>query len=113
MIDLAEVPEREIERAAHKRSSASCGPSSTGSGSTLTAMLSIMPPCRQWTTAPGGLQWDELETVIRLAVDSGRAVGLEVTIFNPLLDSDGSIAHTLVSCLARSLGTRESSGQHS
>ncbi len=52
---------------------------------------------------PDGLTWEELESVIRLAVDSGRAVGVEITIFNPALDSDGSIAQALVSCLARGL----------
>ena len=31
---------------------------------------------------PGGLSWDELETVLRLAVARSR-VGIEVTIFNP------------------------------
>ena len=42
--------------------------------------------------------------VLRLAAESGRAVGLEVTIFNPRLDRDGSIARALVAMLARSLG---------
>lgn len=32
---------------------------------------------------PGGLSWDELETVLRTAMSGGRAVGLDVTIFNP------------------------------
>ena len=40
---------------------------------------------------PGGLTWTELETVIRAAITSGSALGLEVTIFNPALDDDGSI----------------------
>lgn len=53
---------------------------------------------------PGGLSWSELETVLQLAVHSGHAVGLEVTIFNPALDSDGTIARALVTCLARALG---------
>ena len=52
---------------------------------------------------PGGLDWDELETVIRRAVTSGGAVGLELTIFNPRLDPDGSIARALVGCLSASL----------
>jgi arginase len=52
---------------------------------------------------PGGLSWDELETVIRVAIDSGAVVGLEVTIFNPALDSDGSITRALVACLVRAL----------
>lgn len=52
---------------------------------------------------PGGLSWVELETVIGQAVRSGRAVGIEVTIFNPTLDRDGEIARALVSHLARAL----------
>lgn len=55
---------------------------------------------------PDGLQWDELETVIRLAIGSGSAVGIEITIFNPTLDRDGSVSHALVGSLARSLGER-------
>jgi len=51
----------------------------------------------------GGLSWSELETVLRHAVDSGRAVGMEVTIFNPSLDDDGSLARALVGCLVRAL----------
>jgi arginase len=57
---------------------------------------------------PGGLSWSELETLIRLALDSGGAVGMEVTIFNPVLDNDGSLAQALVGCLARALA-----GSHS
>jgi arginase len=52
---------------------------------------------------PGGLSWDELEAAVRLAVGSGRAVGIEITIFNPRLDGDGSIADALVRCLAAAL----------
>jgi arginase len=54
---------------------------------------------------PGGLSWHELETVIQLAVRSGCGVGIDVTIFNPVLDRDGSIAPTLVGCLARGLSS--------
>lgn len=53
---------------------------------------------------PGGLSWAELETVIRTAVTGGDALGLEVTIFNPALDRNGSIAHALVACLVGALG---------
>ena len=52
---------------------------------------------------PGGLSWVEVETVIRAAVESGGVVGLEVTIFNPALDKDGSIARALVTCLTAAL----------
>jgi arginase len=48
---------------------------------------------------PDGLTWTELETAIRAASASGDLVGLEVTIFNPLLDHDGAIARALVRCL--------------
>jgi arginase len=53
---------------------------------------------------PDGLSWDELGTVLRLAIDSRRAVGIEVTIFNPALDRDGVITRSLVDCLVGALG---------
>jgi arginase len=55
---------------------------------------------------PGGLSWNELETVIRVAIGSGDALGLEVTIFNPALDADGAIARALVARLVRALNDR-------
>jgi arginase len=45
---------------------------------------------------PGGLSWDELTTVLRTAIQSRRAVGLEVTIYNPTLDPGGEGARGLV-----------------
>ena len=55
---------------------------------------------------PGGLTWSELNTVLRLAMDTGRVVGLEITIFNPTLDPDGTIAEDLVTCLVGALTQR-------
>ena len=55
---------------------------------------------------PEGLNWNDLETVLRRAVETGRVVGLEVTIFNPALDSGGSIARALVASLSRALEYR-------
>ena len=52
---------------------------------------------------PGGLTWAELEGILAAAVETGRVVGIEVAIFNPTLDPDGTIATTLVDCLARGL----------
>jgi arginase len=52
---------------------------------------------------PDGLSWDELTAVLREAVADGRAVGLEVTIFNPTLDPDGRVAHALVDALVAGL----------
>ncbi|WP_405508298.1 arginase family protein [Streptomyces purpurascens] len=50
---------------------------------------------------PGGLTWQELETVLRTALSDGGAVGLDVAIFNPRLDPDGSLAERLAECLLR------------
>lgn len=50
---------------------------------------------------PGGLSWAELETVLRVALSSGQAVGLDGTIFNPRLDPDGRVAVRLAECLRR------------
>jgi arginase len=52
---------------------------------------------------PGGLSWDELTGGLRAAVASERAVGLEITIFNPALDADGRIALALVDALVAGL----------
>jgi arginase len=56
---------------------------------------------------PGGLQFDEVSAVLRRLVGSGRAVGLSLTIFNPLLDQDGSLAQALVDCLVAGLAPQE------
>src|SRR5215475_14491851 len=52
---------------------------------------------------PGGLSWDELRDTLRALMATGQAVGLNVGIFNPALDEDGSIARCLVSCLVAGL----------
>lgn len=52
---------------------------------------------------PGGLSFDELETVVTAAFASERAVGMEVTIFNPRLDPDGGVARALVGTLVAAL----------
>jgi arginase len=51
---------------------------------------------------PDGLSWTELTTVLRVAL-SGHAIGLDVTIFNPLLDPDGRLAAGLVDALVAGL----------
>lgn len=52
---------------------------------------------------PDGLQWDEFVAVLRRAVGSGRVLGVNVTIFNPTLDPDGSVRRNLVDALADGL----------
>lgn len=50
---------------------------------------------------PGGLTWEELETVLRTALTGPGAVGFDVTIFNPRLDPEGTLAARLTRCLLR------------
>jgi arginase len=52
---------------------------------------------------PDGLRWDELEAILRTAVGTGAVAGIEITIFNPDLDPDGSTTRALVASLTRAL----------
>jgi arginase len=52
---------------------------------------------------PDGLTWEELTAVLRTAVASGQATGLDITIFNPTLDPDGRVAGSLVDVLVAAL----------
>jgi arginase len=52
-----------------------------------------------------GLSLDELKTTLRVALYGGKAIGLEVTIYNPDLDEDGSAGLELTEALAQVLGT--------
>jgi arginase len=52
---------------------------------------------------PDGLTWDELTVVLRTAIASDHATGLDITIYNPTLDPDGRVTHSLVDALAAGL----------
>ncbi|MGO8088353.1 arginase family protein [Rhizobium leguminosarum] len=54
---------------------------------------------------PDGLSWDELGTALRVALASGKAVGIEITIYNPRLDEDCSAGRGLADVLVAALGT--------
>jgi arginase len=54
--------------------------------------------------APDGLTFEELAALLRTLLD-GPAVGLQVTIFDPDLDPDGSQARALTDCLVSALST--------
>jgi arginase len=47
----------------------------------------------------GGLSFYELSELLKIIVASSRSVGMDITIFNPNLDPDGSIARRFVSSL--------------
>jgi arginase len=52
---------------------------------------------------PDGLRWDELVAILRRAITTGKALGIDVTIFNPKLDESGSIARRFVEALGDGL----------
>lgn len=54
---------------------------------------------------PDGLSWEELACVLTTALASGRVAGLELTIYNPSLDADGTAGHGLGNLLVEGLGT--------
>jgi arginase len=55
---------------------------------------------------PGGLSPDDLRTVVAQAIASGRAVGIEVTIYNPTLDPVHRGGKLLVDVLVDALSTK-------
>jgi arginase len=56
---------------------------------------------------PGGLTYAELTELLRVALASELAVGLQVTIFDPDLDSDGRLARELTDVIAEALSGRD------
>ena len=52
---------------------------------------------------PDGLSWEELRTVLEVALGSGRAVGIEITIYNPALDASGASGRDLARTLIKAL----------
>lgn len=49
---------------------------------------------------PGGLTWDELETIARAAIHADHLIGMDVTLYNPDRDPDRASARHIVSFLA-------------
>jgi arginase len=52
---------------------------------------------------PGGLAWDEAVTAISTAIASGRALGLQVAIYNPDIDPDGTNGRGLAAAIRAAL----------
>jgi arginase len=59
-----------------------------------------------------GLTWDELNKVLQIAMGSGCAVGIEVTVYNPELDNTGAAGKGLADTLARALGASAPGGSN-
>ena len=56
----------------------------------------------------GGLSFGELEDLIGQFIRTGRTAGLQVTIYDPELDRDGTAGRRLVTCLRDGLLTAQS-----
>jgi len=52
---------------------------------------------------PGGLSFGELAGALRRLMTTGKAMGMDVTIFNPTLDWDGTLADKIVDIIAAGL----------
>jgi arginase len=52
---------------------------------------------------PGCLAWDDVAKAVRTAVGSGRATGLQVAIYNPDIDGDGSNGRGLAATVREAL----------
>ena len=63
----------------------------------------LIMPAVDYRLGGGGLSFSELSELLKILVGSDRAVGMDITIFNPLLDLDGSITHRFVSSLIQGL----------
>jgi arginase len=57
---------------------------------------------------PDGLSWDELEVCLHAALVHGRSVGLQVCLYNPDMDPDGSSGRGLVRALSEALAPQTS-----
>lgn len=60
---------------------------------------------------PDGLSWQELRRTLQIAMSSGRAVGFEITVYDPGLDKDGSSGRGLVDTLSAALGSSAPTSQ--
>jgi arginase len=52
---------------------------------------------------PDGLAWDEVVSALNVALRSGRAIGLQVAIYNPDIDTDGSNGRGLAATVREAL----------
>ncbi|AIF83052.1 arginase family hydrolase, arginase/agmainase/formiminoglutamate hydrolase [Candidatus Nitrososphaera evergladensis SR1] len=65
----------------------------------------VMPAVDYRMKDGGGLNFTELGEILKVLFKSGRVVGMDITIFNPNLDRDGSIARKLVSSIVTGLSS--------
>ena len=51
----------------------------------------------------GGLDFYELSELLRVLISTRKGIGMSISVFNPHLDPDGSIARNLVSSIVAGL----------
>jgi arginase len=106
MTDLSALRQQGVSEAAQRALDRLCKPALDGFWIHLDADVlddAVMPAVDY--RMPDGLHWDELSTVLQRAIGSGRALGIDITIFNPKLDETGAIARAFVDALAKGLAT--------
>lgn len=59
--------------------------------------------------SPDGFTWDEATALLRGVVQDARAIGLQLTIYDPTADPDGSAGRALAAAVAASLTAHPSS----
>jgi len=60
-------------------------------------------PAVDYRLGTGGLEFSELSYILKILISSQKAIGMTITIYNPNLDSSGSIARNFVSCIVAGL----------
>ncbi|TVP39980.1 arginase family protein [Candidatus Nitrosocosmicus arcticus] len=60
-------------------------------------------PAVDYRLGNGGLEFSELSYILKILISSQKAIGMTITIYNPNLDSSGSIARKFVSCIVAGL----------
>ena len=104
-LDLPSVRERGVERAARDALAhleRAGGPAGFWVHLDVDVLNAAIMPAVDYHL-PDGLTWEELIAVLRTAVASEQATGLDITIFNPTLDPDGQVARSLVDALVAAL----------
>ena len=105
-VDLSEVRRLGIERAAQRAVEHLSAPERPTRGFFIHLDADVVSddlmPAVDYRI-PDGLSWDELRTVLEVALGSGRAVGIEITIYNPALDASGASGRELTRTLVEAL----------
>ena len=63
----------------------------------------LLMPAVDYRLGHGGLNFTELSELLKTLVASGHAIGMDITIFNPQLDLDGTITRRFVSSIIQGL----------